>query len=252
MSVESVRSQVRSLAVTIGQAALHSQFPNDFEYYALGLDLTDSENRLIDSLVFPVMPENINEPRMSVNSVKKTAAGVVSNYNTTFVPFDITIRGTFGRKLRILSNNALYSVKGLGIGLVQGKGYEAPVFNTSIKTGYGTLKLLERIRDNSFSVDDKGRPVRLYYYNLALNSQYMVEFKQLTMQQDRQTNMLWYYTAVFKAIAPAYLVRQNNNTSIISLLASSVINKGLDALVTGYKDVYNQRRDRQIFNGRNT
>ena len=241
MSIETVRSQVKSLAVNICQAALHSQFPNDFEYYALGLDLTDSENRIIETLVFPVMPENITEPRPSINSVNKTQAGVVSVYNNTFVPFEISIRGTFGRKLRILANNPAAAFSGIK-GKVQGNDYDAPVFNSAVKTGYGTIKLLERLRDLSFSVDESGKPTRLFYYNLAFNSQYMVEFKQFTATQDRQNNMLWYYTAVFKAIAPAYLVRANNKTSIISLMASSVINKGLDSLTTEWRNNYNTRK----------
>lgn len=240
MSVESVRREVIGLATSIGQAALHSQFPNDFEYYALGLDLTDADNRIIDTLIFPVMPENIVENRPSINSVQKTLSGVVSMYNTSFAPFDISISGTFGRKLRIIANNPAYSFNGVS-GTVQGEGYEAPVFNTSIKTGYGTLKLLEKIRDKSFSVDEKGRPVRLFYYNLAYNSQYLVEFKNLSVRQDKGTNMLWYYTANFKAIAPAYMVRSNNKTSVLTLLSSDVINKGLDSLVNSYKTSYRER-----------
>jgi len=248
MSLASTQAEVISLAGSIGQAALHALYPNDFEYYALGLDLCDSENRIIDTLVFPVMPDGISEPRPSINSVKKTTAGVVSIYNTTFVPFDITIRGTFGRKLRILSNNGLYVFNGTS-GIVQGGSYDAPVFNTSIKTGYGTLKLLERIRDKSFTVDDKGKPVRLYYYNLALNSQYMVEFRNLTMTQDRQNNMIWNYTATFKAIAPAYSIRGNKKTSLISLLASDILNKGVNALVDGYRDTFNQRQKSRMLPG---
>jgi len=240
MSVEATRRSVTELAASVGRAGLHGLFPNDFEYYALGLDLTDSEGRIVDSLVFPVMPDNISEPRPSINTVKKTGSGVVSMYNTTFVPFDISIRGSFGRRLRLVSSNGIYAFNG-NRGHVKGKGYDAPVFNTSVKTGYGLIKLLEGIKEKSFSVDDKGKPVRLYYYNLALNSQYLVEFSQLVMSQDRQNNMIWNYSAVFKAIAPAYTVRSNNSTSVIALLSSSVINKGIDSLLTGYKDTYKKR-----------
>ncbi len=240
MSTERINKDLRNLSAQIGQAALHSQFPNDFEYYALGLDLTDSDNKILDSLVFPVMPSQIQEPRPTINSVKKSAAGVVSLYNTTFVPFDISIRGSFGRKLRILSNNGAYSFNALS-GRTTGNGYDAPVYNTSVKTGYGTIKLLERICETSQSTDDKGRPVRLFYYNLALNSQYLVEFKNLTFSMDEGNNMIWHYSAVFKAIAPAYLIRANNSTSLISLLSSDVINKGLGSLINNYKSIRTNR-----------
>lgn len=244
MSTQKINEELIDLAATIGSAALHSQFPNDFEYYALGLDLTDSENQILDSLVFPVMPSQIQEPRPAINTTKKTAAGVVSMYNTTFAPFDISIRGSFGRKLRILTNtNALSG------SIISSEGYDAPVFNASIKTGYGTLKLLERICMASQTTDEKGKPVRLFYYNLALNSQYLVEFRNLVFSQDQGSNMIWNYSANFKAIAPAYLIRSNNESSIISLLASDVINKGVSNLLGNYKSIKESRDKNKTFKG---
>lgn len=245
MSTQAVNREVRALAASVGRAGLHGLFPDDFEYYVLGLDLTDSEGRIADSLVFPVMPDNIVEPRPSINTVKKTSSGVVSLYNTTFVPFDISIKGSFGRRLRVVSSNGVYSFTGIK-GIVKGQGYDAPVFNTSVKSGYGLTKMLEKIKQKSLSVDDKGKPVRLYYYNLALNSQYLVEFTQLTFSQDRQSNMIWNYAATFKAIAPAYSIRGNSSTSTIALMSSSILNKSLDSLVTGYKNVFNSRKSTRL------
>lgn len=242
MSVDIVRSQLKNLAAQIGQAGIHYLWPNDFEYYVLGLDLTDSEDRIIESLVFPVMPDNIVEPRPSISTVKKTASGVVSMYNTSFVPFDISVRGSFGRKIRLLSNNAFYSTKSGGI--VQGDDYNPSTFNTNIKTGYGTTKLLERIKEKAYSVDQSGNPVRLYYYNLAFNSQYLVEIRNITFQQDMSNNMIWNYTMNLKAIAPAYLVRNNSSTSTIALLSSSVINSAAEGLSETYRNAYKIRRNK--------
>lgn len=242
MSLDNAKARYRELLASIGRAGLHSQYPNDFEYYACSLELTDSDNNIIEVLVFPVMPESISESNNAISAVKKTATGVVSLYNDTFNPFDISISGTFGRKLRILSNTGFQLYNAIRFSTLKpSTEYDAPVFNVNIKTGYGVIKILERIYKLSHSVDRKGLPVRLYFYNLALNSQYLIDFKQLNFNQSRQNNMIWYYSANFKAIAPAYSIRPNTDVSIINLLASDNINKGITALGDTYRNVKTTR-----------
>jgi hypothetical protein len=48
MSIDSVNRQYTNLVRSIGQAALSSLSPHDFEYYMVALELTDGSGRTID------------------------------------------------------------------------------------------------------------------------------------------------------------------------------------------------------------
>jgi len=229
MSTAAEQARYEELLRSIGRSAVHATFPNDFEYYALTLELTDSTDELINSMTFPVMPSAISENKPDISNQKKTSGGVVSLYDTGFVPFDITLSGNFGRKLRLNASSGLFSsIKSIGksISSIGSGDFEPPAFNIRVKTGYGSIKLLEKIKKESYSIDKDGAPVRLYMYNLALNSQHLVEFKNLRIAQDEQNNMIWNYVATFKAIAPAFSVKKRLTT-----LGASVVTKGMDSLV---------------------
>ena len=103
MPVNDVADKRNKLIASAGRATLHAQFPNDFEYYAMNLELVDSNDTLISSLTFPVMPNNITESHVSNSTQTKTSNGVVSLYDPSFVPFDINISGSFGRKFTIIT-----------------------------------------------------------------------------------------------------------------------------------------------------
>ena len=243
-STKAEQERYKNLLATIGRSALHATFPNDFEFYALTLELTDSKDKLMNSLTFPVMPSAISEMKPDISNQKKTSGGVISLYDTGFVPFAINLSGTFGRKLRLSASSGIFStIKTIGSSvssLVNGE-IEPPAFNIRVKTGYGSTKALEKIRKESFGIDKDGAPVRLYLYNLALNSQHLVEFKSLRISQDQQNNMLWNYQAIFKAIAPAYSRRK-----AIATLGASVLNEGISQLAEGYRDVNNDRNSLTI------
>jgi hypothetical protein len=235
MAVDQVFNEYKGLLTTLGRAALHATFPNDFEYYAITLELTDSTDKLMNALTFPVMPTSISEFKQDISNQKKSSAGVVSLYDTTFVPFDISLSGTFGRKLRLLIDGGLFTAIANGIkspSSLLGKGEEdPPTFNRAIKTGYGAIKLLEKIRKEAYGIDKEGAPVRLYLYNLALHSQYLVEFKSLRIMQDQANNMLWNYQANFKAIAPAYSIR-NTKLGTLTTLGASTVSAGMNQLAS--------------------
>ena len=54
MAASSVLNKMRSMAQSIGVQALSGLYPNDFELYMIALELTDSEDNVIDYLSFPV------------------------------------------------------------------------------------------------------------------------------------------------------------------------------------------------------
>lgn len=53
-----------SMARSIGIEAVSRLYPNDFEVYMVALELTDSQDNMIDYLVFPVLPDAITKTEL--------------------------------------------------------------------------------------------------------------------------------------------------------------------------------------------
>lgn len=199
-----------------GAATLHAKHPEEFEYYAIAFELLDSRNEREMFLLFPVMPDSINDSEKSINSVQKTAGGVVITNNSTFVPFPIRLSGSFGRKFRLVSGlednvktnfqtdyfgTAVY-VPGNSMSNMTVSNRKDDKFSHLVKSGYGLTKLLRKMYRASFKLDDNGGMRKLLYYNLALNEAYVIEPEGLDLYQNREMNMIWSYNLSFQAVAP--------------------------------------------------
>ncbi len=219
-----------------GKEYLHNQHPDEFEYYACALELIGSDANQDDDgkyfFSFPVMPESIEESKVNISSIKKTQGGVVVNGNSTFKPFDIMIKGDFGRRFRKLtflngdgkSNNNAHKL-GLNVNssannisasrdVVVSQAY----FDSDYKTGYGNIKILEALIEKSKLQDDNSLPYKLFFYNFALNSHYMVEAQPMKIYQNQQKNMIWSYDLHLKAIAPTTAILKNGNLDLAKKL----------------------------------
>lgn len=216
--LEELVRQTGGLLSDIGQAGLHGVFPNDFEFYAVAIELVNADGETEYYMMFPVMPDSlsINEP--NIVSVTKTSGGVTTLFNPTFQPQSITCMGTFGKKFRVLLNGnggifgtAYARIKNLKNLIKQGGSIfskndieDTPELSKNIKTGYGATKLLERLLELSKSVDANGRPYYLFFYNLAFNQQMLVEVENASFNQDISSNNgYWRYQFQLKAVAPA-------------------------------------------------
>lgn len=179
---------------------LHSLYPEEFEYYLFTLELVNESGRILDTLVFPVMPNAISENRVSLVNIKKTNSAIVSLTNYTYAPSVITINGTFGKKIRILAgrNNELGAAFSFSSDNAN-RLFKEEELNFSVKTGYGVTKLLEKIIKKSQA---DGRNL-LFLYNYALGNNYLVECEDMSFSQSTENNMLWNYQITFKAIANA-------------------------------------------------
>lgn len=247
--IERAKTRFNNLLASIGRASLSSLYPNDFEYYACSLELTNSKDEIIETFVFPVMPSSMSENTVPINNIKKTEAGVVSLFNPTFNPFQINISGNFGRKLRVVTNRGIFAVNLIRTNVTKQaplEGYEGEEFSVQVKTGYGLCKLMERICKRAYTLDSSNNPYRLYFYNMAFNSSYMVETPSITFSQDQSNNMIWNYNLSLKAICPAFAIRKTEKSSIINTLSSSVINAGTDALLNDIQSVISSRINKRI------
>jgi hypothetical protein len=213
MNTRGFQNSVYDLVTNIGRAALHSQYPNDFEYYLLAFELISYNGAVIDFFAFPIMPSSIRVGKVSAVNVKKSFGGVFSTSTEKFIPFEISINGNFGRNFKIVSTTGdLVDFKAINYSINSRKykrnygdlGVEVvdPIFNFSIKSGYGCLKILESLFEKARGTID-GKRNMLIFYNMALGQYHVVEPITFNEDQSEDQNMLWRYSLQMTAVADA-------------------------------------------------
>ena len=251
-------NQAISLATQLGLQTLSSIFPYDFEWYMVALELTDSEDNTIDYLAFPIQPDSITKSEPTRTNIKKSMSGVTVLSSDAFVPQDITIRGSFGRQFKLLLNIKTISAGTEKYGTVAGvyslhqtRGLSTAInfgsFNLSVKNGYGLTKILQAIVNKSTGLDDKGKPFKLYFYNMALGESYLVAIPPSGAQftQDLSKNMVWSYSLTMKTLAPLDAVKKSDPKSLGNALATAAITVGVSMLAKGVEDVMDEATDGQ-------
>jgi hypothetical protein len=235
-----VQTRVSALRESVGQMGLALQFPSEFEYYMVALELCNSDMGTEYYFIFPVLPSSISDSLNIPTNIKMTNGGTTVIKNTQFTPHDITLTGNFGRSLKVLLGPGGYqelisSFKD-ATGGVSSKSIlsgAANVFDKKTKTGYGCCKLLEEIINQSRKLDDNGNQKHLILYNLSFGSSYFVEPLTLGFSQSQENNMVWSYQLPLKAIAPVdqYLSRSSDSgRSNTQLILDSYIQKRTTAL----------------------
>ena len=236
-------SLYRQLLNQIGQAGVNALFPNDFEYYVLTFELVDSRDNLVEYLTLPVNPDNFSENQTELTSITKTAGGISAFSSEKFVPKNISISGTFGRKFNLLLGaigastvvNQVNSIFGRGKGGGTGAVTSNKEFSINLKTGYGTLKKLEGLLKNSNQLDSFSQPHKLYMYNLMNNNNYLVELVNFEMMQEySSSNRVWRYNISLQAVAPVDQV-QDDARSLFEISSRQAIQKSSQQLLSSIK-----------------
>ena len=219
-------STALNTVVELGKGALHATAPDNFEYYMCAFELFNGNMENIGFLTFPVMPNNIMETKTSIKTITKTVDAVVTLFNSSFTPRDISIQGTFGRKLRLLLGVKDVSEPISGAGFSFGLENELnSAANPLIRTGYGVMKIMKNIIDTADVLDNNGMPHFLVFHNYALNTHYIVEVLQNSYSQGIENNMLWFYNIEMKAVAPASSIGLGDDKA--SFLDGVVANQAL-------------------------
>lgn len=190
------------LATNEGKILLNTLFPNDFEYYMLAFDLIDSDDKVIERVSFPVMPNEMTINEYKIQTVTKTASGVTTTVNDSYVPQTISISGTFGRRLRAysgLESNLFAGISSLRSSDLSFK--KTIAVSPTVRTGFGHIKNLEEIYKKSTRQNDRGKPYRIIMYNLAFNQVAYIEFESATFSQTMDNNMMWNYSMQIKTVA---------------------------------------------------
>lgn len=232
-------------AVNMGKAALHAAAPDNFEYYLCSFELLDGTNgKKVGFMSFPVLPDSITQSHQTIQSIVKTQNGVVTTYNQSFAPVDINISGSFGRKLRILTDlKDPWNYKGKKkLGTILNGRINIPGINVDVylKTGYGLIKCLQHMLGGAnghlgdkpkISTGDKEfRPYFLIFNNFTFNQSFVVEVIGYSFSQSVGNNMIWNYNVQLKAVADAngFLVRKKSTSNAV---ATTTIANGLNKTI---------------------
>lgn len=243
---------VMNMEKSIGGQALASLYPNDFEWYMVALELADSDDNTIDYLTFPIMPDSITKTEPTRTNIKKSMAGVTVLSTPSYSPQEINIKGSFGRQFKILINpKPDVSINSSSKSVSAGKchlfdiaksgsisGLAFSNFNLNVKTGYGVMKILQAMASKSVGLDDKGKPLRLYFYNMALGESYLVAIPPSGVQfsQDLSKNMIWNYNLTMIALAPLEAVSNENDKKLLDKLLPSMIQTGVSEVASVVTD----------------
>lgn len=235
MSLQLVKDKQSSLRKTLGSEVMASLFPNDFEVYISALELVDSNEKTADYFLFPLNPTNISESENQILSIKKTAGGISTLSTEMFMPTIINLVGDFGRKFKILIGRNIVNFKAFNFSEALNND-NTKTFNNAIKTGYGCIKVLEKIIKKSNRLDNDGKPYFLYLYNLSFGKTYLVKcIGQPTFSCNIEKNMIWNYNVQFQTLAELGQIKGKNELlSNLKQLAFSNIQKGLNTVLNNF------------------
>lgn len=225
--------------IEFGKSALHSVMPDDYEHYLCSFELYDSKQERIGFLSFVVMPDQITESHSPIQSITKTHSGIVTTFNKTFSPINITIAGTFGKKFRIVSNykdpgSKLFTNVGgyfnfnLNIGSVLNIGSG---LNVGLKSGYGLTKVLKNIIQLANNTDKYGKPHLLIFNNYAFNTSYVVNPMNFQFHQGYENNMIWHYSINMTAVGNKPRKVMRHMGELLGSVASNSISNGLTKVI---------------------
>jgi hypothetical protein len=244
MSLQNAITNRATALVKLGKAALNVKYPDEFELYIVALELIDAEGKTLKYFIFPVNPVSIDETSGRLTNVRKTATGITTLSTSSFVPIDINLTGTFGRKFKVLlGENYVDFIQSFRTAegnvtagsLVHGV---KEIFDERVKTGYGCLKILEDICNEADLIDEKG-PRRLIWYNLAFGSAYLVRPMNFRINMAQDSNMLHNYYVSFKALAPMDALRESNlnEDQRKTLTATNFVQKQTDRVLNGLSKI---------------
>jgi hypothetical protein len=222
----------------LGKSALSASYPNDIEYYLCAFELVNSTDNPEESyFVFPVQPSAIQKSEPTRTNVKKSMSGITVLRNSSFVPQEINIKGNFGKNFKLLADLQGFAWGGTPINNGEFN-FDTPSFSTTSKTGYGCIKILQKILEDSQKLDSNGKPKKLYFYNLGFGESYLVIVPPsgMSFSQTEDQNMIWSYQVNMTILTSLSKLSEDTvQSSSKSLVNTGVIQKGPSGIVDDIK-----------------
>lgn len=224
--------------IEVGRSALHAVAPDDIEYYLCSLELVDSDLNRHGFISFVVMPDQLSENHQPIQTVTKTHQGIITTFNDSFAPVDISCAGTFGRKFRIISgirdvagSSKTTALLNLNLGAI--KGFKLGTVDFGVKSGYGLTKILEHILSTANHTADNGRPYFLLYKNYSFNTQYVVDVVSYSFSQSLASNMMWNYQFQLRGVAKdLHITQKDDLVKKLKTVSGTAISNGLTKIIT--------------------
>ena len=237
-SLQSVLGGTTDIVSSGGTAILNALFPKEFDLYLLSLELVELNSegveRQVDYFTFPINPDSISKREVYVKNIERSLNGVVITRLPGFIPQEITIKGNFGRSFKMLNREKL-KTDCLEFDDFSSL-YTKAEASTFIKSGYGSLKVLQEICYNSSSL----YPLRkLYLHNFMLGEDHQVEVLDLQMDMNKSSNMIWSYTLRLKTVAPQRVSRAERLKKSLKAIAMQAANDATKAVVGTTSNLYN-------------
>lgn len=217
----------------VGKSALHVLMPDDYEYYLCSLELYNSDFNKEGFLSFVVMPDQITENHTPIQTMTKTHGGIVTTFNPTFTPIDISFSGTFGKKFRMVTNSVQDPIQKRGENLLNLNLGKLGSAGIGVKSGYGLTKVLEHILKMANKTDGNDKPYFLIFNNYAFNTSYVVNVVNFQFTQSYEQNMIWYYNVSLKAVGRKPKRMNKGKLNILKQVAFNSISNGLTKTITG-------------------
>lgn len=216
----------------VGKVIAHNKYPNDFELYTIALELVYlNTDESIVYFVFPILPSSIDINFRNRNSVVTTQGGVAVLRSPVTTPSPITMQGNFGRSLKYLIGNTYRDIVS---GIVSFKDV-IKGFDKNIKTGYGCIKILEDLVNQSQLIDKKG-PRGLILYNFTFNQKVYIQVTDFKVTMDMQNNMIWNYSLNATILGNVQSYRGEGESNLltkrlsIDYFVQNTINKALRSI----------------------
>lgn len=233
----SVTQNLIDTVSSLGRGAVSALYPRDIESYFIALELANANDETIDYFIFPISPDSITIPQNKRINVKQSAGATTVITSKAFTPYDLQIRGNFGKSFKIVLAGENITFSALRYSILNGRYTKQDIeadsvkvkkasFDAAIKTGYGCTKILQSIIDKSDSSDENGN-FRLYLYNSMFGESYLTVPTQnpLTFSQNVSSkNMIWDYTLNLKVIAPLDSLKDDVSNTVRMARINSIGN----------------------------
>lgn len=217
----------------MGMAALAALYPDDFELYLFALELLDSQNKVVEYFLFPINPSAVSKSTSQLVNIKKTAGGINAISTDTYQPSVVSLSGNFGRKFKILLGADYINFSAFSFSEQSRKNKQNNVFSNTVKTGYGCIKILERIITKSSQFDSKGNPYSLNFYNLSFGDSHLVKvIGEPVFDTSLDKNMIWAYNFKMMTLASLDQLSNYDEFSNLKLLAFSTVQKSLNGILS--------------------
>lgn len=225
-SIKEVVGQLDSAA----KLTLSTLYPKEFEVYMLSLELVDYNDNSLYYFTFPINPESISKSQPQIKQIDATHGAVVVNKSGRWVPQDLVLRGNFGRQFKFVTN-----VQGeVSFAAVANKVPNRTEFSMFYKSGYGCLKILQEICEQS-NMMDGGYARKLYLHNLALGESYLVEVVNFQASQTIATNMLWGYDLRLKIVSNIF--DRSGQKTLAKRLVTSAVTSAANSVASSAKSI---------------